>query len=114
MSECLFCKIIDKEISSQVVYENEAALIFKDNDPAAPTHWLVVPKQHIDNVGDPRLVDGTLLQSLFTAIQHISKAEGLTENGFRIVVNYGQDAGETVHHLHFHLIAGRKLEWPPG
>ncbi len=114
MSDCLFCKIINGEIPSKVIYENEAIMIFKDIAPVAPTHWLAIPKQHIDNIGDPRLIEGDLLQSLFTAIQHVSKAEGLTKNGFRVVVNYGQDAGEAVPHLHFHLIAGRKLDWPPG
>lgn len=114
MSDCLFCKIINKEIPSQVVYENEAVLIFKDNNPAAPTHWLAVPKKHVDNVGDSRLIEGAILQSLFTAIQHVTKEKGLTGNGFRIVVNYGEDAGETIHHLHVHLLAGRKLDWPPG
>ena len=114
MSDCLFCKIIKGEIPSQVVYENEAVMIFKDIAPVVPTHWLVIPKSHIDNICDPRLVDGELLQSIFTAIQHVTKAEGLTENGFRVIVNYGTDAGEAVPHLHFHLIAGRKLNWPPG
>lgn len=114
MSDCLFCKIIKGEIPSQVVYENEAVMIFKDIAPVAPTHWLAIPKSHIDNICDPRLVDGELLQSIFAAIQHVSEAEGLSENGFRVIVNYGNDAGEAVPHLHFHLIAGRKLNWPPG
>lgn len=114
MSDCLFCKIINREIPSQIVYENDGVLIFKDINPVAPTHWLAIPKQHVDNICDPRLTDGNLLQSIVGAIQDVAKKEGLTENGFRVVVNYGEDAGETVHHLHFHLIAGRKLDWPPG
>lgn len=114
MSDCLFCRMVNQEIPCQVVYENEAVMIFKDIAPIAPIHWLAIPKQHIDNVGDPRLIDGKLLQSLFAAIQHVSKTEGLAENGFRVVVNYGSDAGEAVPHLHCHLIGGRKLNWPPG
>lgn len=114
MSDCLFCKIVNKEIPSQVVYENDAVVIFKDIAPVAPTHWLAIPKRHIDNIGDPRLIEGELLQSIFSAIQHVSKEQNLTENGFRVVVNYGSDAGEAVPHLHFHLIAGRKMDWPPG
>lgn len=114
MADCIFCKIIKKEIPSQIIYENDAVLIFKDINPVAPIHWLAIPKQHIDNVCDPRLIDGDLLQSIFSSIQHVAKVEGLTENGFRTVVNYGRDAGEAVPHLHFHLLAGRKLNWPPG
>lgn len=114
MSDCLFCKIISGEIPSQVIYENETVLIFKDIAPVAPTHLLAIPKQHIDNINDPRLIDGKLLQSIFTAIQHVSEIEGLRENGFRVIVNYGPDAGEAVPHLHFHLVAGRKFDWPPG
>lgn len=114
MSDCLFCKIVAKEIPSQVVYENEAVLIFKDINPVAPTHWLAIPKQHINNVCDPNLIQGNLLQSIFSAIQHVAESEGLGKNGFRVVVNYGRDAGEAVPHLHFHLIAGRNLNWPPG
>lgn len=114
MADCIFCKIIKKEIPSQIVYENDAVLIFKDINPVAPVHWLAIPKQHIDNVCDPRLLDGNLLQSIYSAIQHVAKIEGLSENGFRTVVNCGRDAGEAVPHLHFHLLAGRKLNWPPG
>ncbi len=114
MADCIFCKIIKREIPSQTVYENEAVMVFKDINPVAPTHWLAIPKQHIDNVADPRLLEGGLLQSIFGAIQHLAKTEGLAENGFRIVVNCGRDAGEAVPHLHFHLIAGREMSWPPG
>ncbi len=114
MSNCIFCKIVKKEIPSQIIFENDAVLVFKDINPAAPTHWLAIPKEHIDNVCDPHLIEGSLLQSIFTGIQHVAKTEGLTENGFRVVANYGRDAGETAPHLHFHLLAGRKLSWPPG
>lgn len=114
MSDCIFCKIIKKEIPSQVVYENDAVLIFKDINPTAPTHWLAIPKRHVANICDPHLIEENLLQSIFTAIQHVARNEGLAENGFRVVVNYGRDAGEAVPHLHFHIIAGRKLNWPPG
>ena len=112
MSDCIFCKIIKKEIPSHIVYENEAYWSSKTSIPPLLIGWRF--QQHIDNVCDPRLIEGNLLQSLFTAIQHVAKTEGLSENGFRVVVNYGRDAGEAVPHLHLHLLAGRKLNWPPG
>ncbi len=114
MSDCLFCKIVQGEIPSQIVFENEQIVVFKDIQPAAPVHWLAIPKRHIDNIADPKLLDGELLTGLFQGIQDVVTNEGLKENGFRVVVNYGRDAGEAVHHLHFHVLAGRSLAWPPG
>jgi histidine triad (HIT) family protein len=115
MSDCLFCKIVNREIPSQIIYESEQILVFKDIHPVAPLHFLAIPKLHIDNICDARL--GTaegVLNNLVAAIQAIAKEQGLSERGFRVVVNYGPDAGEAVPHLHFHLIAGRHLNWPPG
>ena len=114
MSDCIFCKIITGEIPSRKVFENDSILVFQDIQPVAPTHLLLIPKRHIGNICDPNLADGTLLTAIFTGIQEVAAQFGLKENGFRVVVNYGRDAGEAVPHLHFHMLAGRKLVWPPG
>lgn len=114
MKDCLFCKIIAGEIPSQKVYENDQIIIFKDIQPVAPVHLLAIPKIHIDNICDVNLVDHELLSGMFSGIQEAATQLGLKENGFRIVANYGPDAGEAVPHLHFHLLAGRRLNWPPG
>lgn len=114
MSNCLFCRIISKELPSQTVYENDRVIAIKDINPEAPTHILVIPKLHIDNVGDPKLLEGDYLNSLFLAVQEISQTLGLRKKGFRLVINYGQDAGEAIFHLHIHLLAGRNFNWPPG
>jgi histidine triad (HIT) family protein len=114
MKDCLFCKIIAGEIPSQKVYENDQIIIFKDIQPAAPTHLLVIPKTHIDNICDAKLLNPDLLCGIFSGIQEAASKLGIKENGFRVVVNYGRDAGEAVPHLHFHLLAGRSLGWPPG
>lgn len=113
-TECLFCKIIEKEIPSQLVYENEQIIIIKDIEPVAPIHLLLIPKLHIDNICDPKLLDRELMGDIIKGIQEVTQNIGLKENGFRIVVNYGRDADEAVPHLHWHVIAGRKLAWPPG
>jgi Diadenosine tetraphosphate (Ap4A) hydrolase and other HIT family hydrolases len=114
MSDCIFCKIIKKEIPSQSVYENEQVIVIKDIQPAAPVHLLVIPKRHIDNICDPELLGNDLSSSIIKGIQEVTQNMKLRENGFRVVVNYGSDAGEAVPHLHWHILAGRKLAWPPG
>jgi histidine triad (HIT) family protein len=114
MPDCIFCKIIKKEIPSQAVYENDHIIVIKDIQPAAPVHLLVIPKRHIDNICDPRLLEENLSNSIIEGIQEVTRNMGLRENGFRVVVNCGSDAGEAVPHLHWHLLAGRKLAWPPG
>lgn len=113
VADCLFCKIVNKEIPSQIVFEDEHVIVFKDIQPVAPTHLLAIPKIHIDNIGDPKLLNGRLATDIIAAIQKVACDMGL-DNGFRVVANCGKDAGEAVHHLHFHLLAGRTLNWPPG
>ena len=115
MDKCLFCKIIKKEIPSRVVYEDEKSLAFHDVNPQAPVHILIIPKVHKAGLLDfQENEDGPLLVHLHSVVQKIVKEKGLDQKGFRLVVNTGNDGGQTVHHLHFHLLAGRSMTWPPG
>lgn len=114
MSDCLFCKIIDKEIPGQVVYEDDLILIFKDINPQAPVHLLAIPKKHIANICDPKLLEDGVAVAIFSAVGKVVSQMGIEEDGFRVVVNRGKNAGEAVPHLHFHILAGRALDWPPG
>lgn len=113
MADCLFCKIINKEIPSIVVYEDDDVLAFRDIDPKAPTHILVVPKKHIPDVNALTEADGPLLGKLFVVIKDLAAQEGL-EAGYRVVTNIGKEGGQSVDHLHFHLLGGRAMGWPPG
>ncbi len=108
MSNCLFCKIIAGEIPSTKVYEDDSVLAFRDIAPMAPTHVLVIPKAHIGSVAEITAENSAVVSHIFEVIPAIAKAEGL-ENGYRVVSNCGDDAGQTVHHLHFHILGGRKL-----
>lgn len=111
---CLFCKIIKKEIQATIVYESDNILAFKDIDPKAPVHILIIPKKHIPNILEFKSNDDKLLPEITKAIQTIATKHHLSENGFRIVTNIGEDGGQTVQHLHFHMLGGRSLKWPPG
>ena len=108
MSDCLFCKIIAGEIPSTKVYEDETVFAFRDIAPQAPTHILVIPKAHIDSVNGITAENSAIVAHIFEVIPEIAKAEGL-EKGYRVVSNCGDDAGQTVHHLHFHILGGKKL-----
>lgn len=108
MSNCLFCKIIAGDIPSAKVYEDELVYAFRDIAPQAPTHILVVPKAHIDSCNGVTAENSAVVAHIFEVIPAIAKAENL-ENGYRVVSNCGDDAGQTVHHLHFHILGGRKL-----
>lgn len=111
--DCIFCKIISGEIPCTKVYEDENVLAFKDINPVAPVHILIIPKTHVESA---YMVDTTsnILNKIFEAIKIIANEQGLQENGFRIVTNIGESAGQTVKHLHFHLLGGRDFNWPPG
>lgn len=115
MAETIFSKIIRKEIPAQIVYETETVLAFRDINPQAPVHILIIPKEEI-----PTLMDivpekhAALLAELYNAAQTIARTLGLDKSGFRVVVNNGSDGGQEVYHLHLHLLGGRKLTWPPG
>ena len=108
MSNCLFCKIVAGEIPSNKVYEDDKILAFRDIAPQAPTHILVVPKAHIADCNGITAENSSLIAHIFTVIPQIAKAEGL-EGGYRVVSNCGEDAGQTVQHLHFHILGGKKL-----
>lgn len=109
MDDCLFCKIIKGEIPSDKVYEDEEILAFKDINPVAPVHILVIPKKHIDSIAKIEKKDEALIGKIYTVINKIAEQQGVKENGFRVVTNCGKDGGQEVMHLHFHLIAGTKL-----
>ena len=108
MSDCLFCKIVAGEIPSTKVYEDDKVLAFRDIAPQAPTHILVIPKEHIASVAEIRAENSDVVAHIFEVIAKIAKDEGLT-GGYRVVSNCGDDAGQTVHHLHFHILGGKKL-----
>ena len=108
MSNCLFCKIVAGDIPSAKVYEDDKILAFRDIAPQAPTHILVIPKLHLDNVDAVTAENSAVVAHIFAVIPQIAKAEGL-ENGYRVVSNCGSDAGQTVPHLHFHILGGKKL-----
>ena len=108
MENCLFCKIIAGDIPSTKVYEDETVLAFRDIAPQSPTHILVIPKAHIGSVAEISQCNSNVVAHIFEVIPAIAKAEGL-ENGYRVVSNCGDDAGQTVHHLHFHILGGKKL-----
>jgi histidine triad (HIT) family protein len=112
MSDCLFCKIAAGEIPSDKVRESGELFAFRDIVPQAPTHILVVPKRHIASLADAN--DPALLGSMLSAIREIAREEGLEAAGYRVVTNIGEDGGQSVGHLHFHLLGGRALGWPPG
>ncbi|CAN5791379.1 histidine triad nucleotide-binding protein [soil metagenome] len=109
---CLFCRIARKEIPATIVYEDETIVAFRDIDAKAPTHVLVIPRDHVASLNDAK--DAPLLGALQIAAAAIARAEGISERGYRTVMNCGADAGQTVFHVHLHLLGGRKLGWPPG
>lgn len=109
MDDCIFCKIVKGEIPSEKVYEDEKVLAFKDINPVTPIHVLVIPKKHFKDVLDVKEEDKEIIADLFQSINKIAKILGIEENGFRVINNCGKDAGQEVMHLHFHLLAGRKL-----
>lgn len=114
MSDCLFCKIVDGEIDVERVYENKHVLAFRDINPQAPLHVLVIPKKHIATLNDVVAEDAQTIGELSLAAAKIAQKEGIAQNGYRTVMNCGKDGGQTVFHLHMHLLAGRALTWPPG
>jgi histidine triad (HIT) family protein len=111
---CLFCRIVAEEIDADVVHSSDRVLAFRDTNPQAPTHILVIPKDHVPSMRDVGNDHADMLAELFASAAHIARAEGIDESGWRMVANVGREAGQTVDHLHFHLLGGRSMRWPPG
>ncbi len=111
---CLFCGIVTKKISSKVVYEDEKVMAFEDMNPQAPVHILIIPKQHISTVLEINKADAGLTGHMMQTANKIAVELGVADRGFRLVFNCNREAGQTVYHLHLHLLAGRPMHWPPG
>jgi histidine triad (HIT) family protein len=114
ISTCLFCKIASKQIPSRLVFEQDELLAFHDITPVAPTHILVIPKQHIESLNDATEEHQALLGKLLLAARRAAIEAGLGEDGFRVVINTGPNAGQSVLHVHVHVLGGRAMSWPPG
>ena len=114
MSDCLFCKILAGDIPAEEVLSTERTFAFRDIEPTAPTHVLVIPREHIDNAHEIEAGHAETIAELFTAAQEVARKEGIDGSGYRLVFNVGEDALNSVPHLHLHVIGGRKLGWPPG
>ena len=113
-NDCLFCKIVAGDIAADIVFESDTAIAFRDINPQAPTHILIVPRQHIATINDIDDEQQVLVGSLFAAAKSIAADEGLADDGYRVVMNCNEAAGQTVFHIHLHLLGGRTLTWPPG
>ncbi len=113
-SDCLFCRIVKGEAPSTQVHADELVVAIRDISPRAPTHILVLPRRHVGSAADLTEADGPLLGRLFAVAAEIARQEGLTQRGYRLVTNVGRDSGQSVDHLHVHLLGGRRLGWPPG
>ncbi len=113
-STCLFCRISDGEIPAEIVRSTPDVVAFRDINPQAPTHILIIPRKHIPSVSDLAPEDAGIMGKLFLMARELAEEEEIREGGYRMVVNVGADAGQTVFHIHLHLLGGRSMEWPPG
>lgn len=111
-TDCIFCRIVAREIPASLIAEDEWCVAFRDINAQAPTHILVVPREHVDSLNE--VTDPTLVARLFTLATRIAGSEGFSSSGYRAVINTNDDGGQTVHHLHLHVLAGRRMKWPPG
>lgn len=114
MTDCIFCKIINKEIPSNIIYEDDKVIAFNDVNPQAPVHFLVIPKEHIESLNSINKENSNLISHVYLVIGKLAKKLGIDEEGYRVVNNCGENGGQTVQHIHFHILAGRQLLWPPG
>ncbi|MEW6542559.1 MAG: histidine triad nucleotide-binding protein [Nitrospirota bacterium] len=114
MSDCIFCKIAEKKIPAKVVHEDDRCLAFDDINPQAPIHTLVIPKRHASSIAELTEADAGLLGHLMLTAGAVAKQKGIAESGYRVVLNTGRNGGQTVFHLHVHLLGGRPMHWPPG
>jgi histidine triad (HIT) family protein len=113
-SSCIFCKIVAGEIPADIVRRSDRLVAFRDTNPQAPTHILIVPKEHVRSIADLGDEHGRMLADVAQAATQLARAEGIADDGWRLVTNVGAGAGQTVFHLHFHLLGGRQMGWPPG
>jgi histidine triad (HIT) family protein len=112
--DCLFCRIIAGEIASDVIYRDERSIVLRDINPQAPVHLLVIPREHLDSLDDASQKDEATLGHLLRIAARVANEQGLSESGYRTVINTGAGAGQSVFHLHVHVLGGRSLQWPPG
>ena len=112
--DCLFCKIATKKINANVAFENERVIAFYDLFPQAPTHILIIPKQHYTTLNDVPVSEGAILGELMTIASHLAKELGVADSGYRVVMNCNADGGQSVYNINLHMLAGRRLSWPPG
>ena len=112
--DCLFCKIFAGEIPADIIYESDEAIGFRDINPQAPTHVLIIPRRHIATINDLQIGDEAVVGNMYLAAKQIAQQEGIADDGYRVAMNCNEAAGQTVFHLHLHLVGGRQLGWPPG
>jgi histidine triad (HIT) family protein len=112
--DCIFCKIIRKEIPSNIAYEDDDVLAFHDINPAAPVHILIIPKVHVAKVGEFTEETSAVIPKLMAVSKHLAEKHGMLDEGYRLVFNSGDNGGQTVYHVHMHLLGGRVMRWPPG
>ncbi|NMB13813.1 MAG: histidine triad nucleotide-binding protein [Gallicola sp.] len=111
---CIFCEIVKGNIETDAIYEDDKIIAFNDQNPQAPVHFLVIPKEHISSANEINSANASIIGDIYAAVAKLAKEMGFAEDGYRIVNNCGNDGGQTVHHIHFHVLAGRSLQWPPG
>lgn len=114
MDDCIFCKIVSGDIPAEIVYQNDHVVAFRDLDPQAPTHILVIPRTHIATLDDLEGKDAETVGQMVLAAAEIARQEGFSKDGYRTVLNCNNDGGQTVFHIHLHLLGGRRMNWPPG
>jgi histidine triad (HIT) family protein len=114
VQDCLFCKIVDGGLPADIVYENDSLIAFRDINPKAPTHILLIPRRHVATMNDLQDGDESLVGDLFITAARIAADEGLADDGYRVVMNCNEAAGQSVFHIHLHLMGGRTMTWPPG
>lgn len=114
IDDCLFCKILAGDIPADIVFESDDAIAFRDVSPQAPTHVLIIPRKHVATINDLDASDDALVGRLYLAAKQIAQEEGIADDGYRVAMNCNEAAGQTVFHLHLHLLGGRQMGWPPG
>jgi histidine triad (HIT) family protein len=114
MSDCLFCGIVEGKVKANLVYQDDSIVAFKDIAPRAPVHILIITRKHLVSVSDIAETDRALIGQIFQVAAGLAREQGVADSGYRVVVNAGADAGQSVFHLHFHLLGGRQMTWPPG